>query len=33
MYFTKAGYATQHTQITLPGGVSRTYTIYLRRTP
>lgn len=29
--FIKARYATQRRQITLPGGVSRTYVIYLRR--
>lgn len=31
LYFIKAGYQTQFRQITLPGGVSRTYAIYLRR--
>ncbi|HEY6959801.1 MAG TPA: hypothetical protein VI814_13335 [Candidatus Limnocylindria bacterium] len=31
LYFIKSGYVTQFRQITLPGGVSRTYAIYLRR--
>jgi hypothetical protein len=33
MYFIKTAYLTEHRQITLPGGVSRTYIIYLRRQP
>lgn len=31
LYFIKPGYLTQYRQITLPGGATRTYAIYLRR--
>ena len=31
LYFIKQGYSTQFRQITLPGGQTRTYAIYLRR--
>ena len=31
LYFIKTGYQRQFRQITLPGGVSRTYIIFMRR--